>query len=175
MKSYKEQFDRESLAKKRQYLQAIQEHNNTLIGKIKEFDQRVNKEVSSLAKKIVPKKKFVVPAFEEMETKLLRDKFEEFERLRKEIENKRSGTDSLEFLLIVKKKYEIRLNELSQSIAMKKKEIQHLRKIKKKSESERNIVHQEITKIGELDIFNREIDDLRQKVHEKNQGLKAKK
>ena len=75
IKSYKEQFDREGLEKKRQYLQAMQEHNNTLIGKIKDFNERVNKEVNSLAMKIVPKKKFVVPAFEEMETKMLRDKF----------------------------------------------------------------------------------------------------
>lgn len=55
--------------------------------------------------------------------------------MRKEIETKRSGTDSLEFLQIVRKKYETRLGELNQSIADKKKEIQHLKKIKKRSES----------------------------------------
>ena len=75
--------------------------------------------------------------------------------MRKEIETKRSGTDSLEFLQIVKRKYEIRLNELNQSIVNKKKEIQHLKKIKKRSESESHIMHQEVSKIGELDIFNR--------------------
>lgn len=37
MRSYKEQYEREGVEKKRQYLHALQEHNNTLIGKIKEF------------------------------------------------------------------------------------------------------------------------------------------
>jgi hypothetical protein len=44
-------------------LHAIQEHNNTLINKIKEFDQQVNAEVNALAKKIVPKKKMIIPKF----------------------------------------------------------------------------------------------------------------
>lgn len=152
------------MEKKKQYLLAMKEQNAVLVARIKEFNERVDKEVNILAKKIVPKKKFVVPVFEEMESKMLRDKFQEFERLRKEIENKRSGTDSLEFLQIVRKKYETRLGELNQSIADKKKEIQHLKKIKKRSESETNIMHQEVSKMGELDIFNREIEDLKQKV-----------
>lgn len=56
-------------------MMAMKEQNAVLVGRIKEFNERVDREVSVLARKIVPKKKFVVPVFEEMETKMLRDKF----------------------------------------------------------------------------------------------------
>ena len=65
--NHKEVFDREGIEKKKVYLQALKSHNNDLLTKIKEFDKRLNAEVSSLSKKIVSpsKKRVIVPKIEE--------------------------------------------------------------------------------------------------------------
>ncbi len=52
--------------KKKQYLSAIKEHNTTLVNRIKEFNERVNNEVNSIVKKIVPKKRMIIPKYEEI-------------------------------------------------------------------------------------------------------------
>lgn len=44
----------------------LQDSNKSLLSKIKAFDDKVNAEVHSLANKIVPKKKFISPKFDEI-------------------------------------------------------------------------------------------------------------
>jgi len=77
-------------------LQAIRSNNKHLINKIKELDKRVNMEMDSLSKKMLGMtKKTAMPKLEDLETRDLTSKFEELNKVKKELELKKTGTDSL--------------------------------------------------------------------------------
>jgi len=67
-------------------LQAIRSNNKHLINKIKELDKRVNMEMDSLSKKMLGMtKKTAMPKLEDLETRDLTSKFEELNKVKKEL------------------------------------------------------------------------------------------
>ena len=53
----------ENIQKKKQYLLAIRENNQSLITKIKKLNDSVTADVHAIANRIVAKKKFTIPKF----------------------------------------------------------------------------------------------------------------
>lgn len=75
-------------------------------------------EMDSLSKKMLGMtKKTAMPKLEDLETRDLTSKFEELNKVKKELELKKTGTDSLQFMLMVKKEHQIKVSTLDQQIA----------------------------------------------------------
>lgn len=86
------------------------------------------------------------------------------QKLRREIEQKRTGTESLDFLINLKKSLEVRLADLKQEIQVKKNEISKLQRIKDKNEQISIVEQSSLSRVGNLNIYAPEIEDLRKKV-----------
>ena len=130
-----------------------------------------------MSKKIVSpsKKRTCIPKVEDFETTELNHKFQELERLRKEVEIKKAGATSVEFLTLVRKEHQIKVSGLDKQIAELKAEMVTLKKIKSKALAEEKVVEKELSRLGEFSMFEGEIEGLRKKVQEKNEQIKSKR
>jgi hypothetical protein len=124
---------------------------------------------------MLPRRPSKVPRLEQEETAELRSKYQQLERLRAELELRKSGVDSLEFLTSHRSSLGTELQGLEEAVRRKKEEAVRLRKAREKWCASDAAVKQEVLRVGELGMFADEIHQLRREVELKQQKIRVSK
>lgn len=124
---------------------------------------------------MLPRKPTKVPRLEQEETAELRSKYQQLEKLKAELELKKSGVDSLEFLTSQRTLLAMELERLEDALKRKKEEAVRLRKAREKWLLSEAAVKQEVLRVGDAGMFVDEIQRLRREVELKQQKIRASK